>query len=79
MPTSERKNGRNCPFLEDILRYQYLPGWRHLLDKVTGFFGNKIEIDWGKKPSCPTGWVLSEVGQPNLLLNLIDLNFGFGL
>jgi CheY-like chemotaxis protein len=60
----KERMGEIVPFLEDILRYQYLPGWRHLLDKVTGFLGNKIEIDWGKKPALSRpGWVLSEVGS----------------
>jgi hypothetical protein len=60
----KERMGEIVPFLEDILRYQYLPGWRHLLDKVTGFFGNNIEIDWGKKPALSRpGWVLSEVGS----------------
>ena len=57
----KERMGEIVPFLEDILRYQYLPGWRHLIDTVTGFFGNRIEIDWGKKPVLSRQrWVLSD-------------------
>jgi len=54
--------GEIVPFLEEVLKYHDLPGWRRLFDKVTGFLGNKIEIDWGKKPALSQQrWVLSGV------------------
>ena len=37
------------PFLEDILKYEYLPGWKHLMEKLKGFFDTKFETDWKKK------------------------------
>jgi DNA-binding NtrC family response regulator len=60
----KERMGEIVPFLEETLRYQCLPGWKHLLGKVTGFLGNKIEIDWGKKPVLSRqAWVLSKVGS----------------
>lgn len=50
------------PFLEEALKYHYLPGWRRLFDKITGFRGKKIEIDWGKELALSRqGWILSDV------------------
>ena len=43
------KLGEIVPFLEDILRYDYQTGWRHLLEKLQGFFSKKFESDWEKK------------------------------
>lgn len=37
------------PFLEDVLTYEYLPGWKRLLEKLEGFFGKKFQTDWEKK------------------------------
>jgi hypothetical protein len=37
------------PFVEEVLKYHYLPGWRRLFGKIAGFLGRKIEIDRGKK------------------------------
>ena len=45
----KEKLGEIVPFLEDVLRYDYLPGWRHLLEKLKGFFDKKFESDWEKK------------------------------
>ena len=41
--------GEIVPFLEDILKYDYLPGWKRLFDKLKGFFDTKFESDWDKK------------------------------
>ena len=52
--------GGIVPFLEDMLGNKYLPEWRLFFDKITGFLGKKIEIDWGKKTTLPQPrWVLS--------------------
>lgn len=52
--------GEIVPFLEVILRCHYLPKWRRLSEKMTGFLGKKIEIDWEKKPALPQQrWGLS--------------------
>jgi len=45
----KEKLGEIVPFLEDILKYDYLPGWKLLFDKLKGFFDTKFESDWDKK------------------------------
>ncbi|MBI5585926.1 MAG: response regulator [Deltaproteobacteria bacterium] len=37
---------RIVPFLEDVLRYENLPGWQRLLDKLGGFFNVRFGTDW---------------------------------
>jgi hypothetical protein len=50
------------PFLEEVLKYHYLPGWRRLFDKITGFRGKKIEIDWRNELALSRqGWISSDV------------------
>ncbi len=50
------------PFLVEVLEYHYLPGWRRPFDKIRGFRGKKIEIDWGKELALSRqGWILSDV------------------
>jgi hypothetical protein len=36
--------GEIIPFLEDMLKYEYLPGWKRLLEKMEGFFNER----WGQ-------------------------------
>jgi CheY-like chemotaxis protein len=45
----KEKLGEIVPFLEDIMKYEYLPGWKRLLEKLKVFFDNKFESDWEKK------------------------------
>lgn len=45
----KEKLGEVVPFLEDVLRYDYLPGWKRLLDNLKGFFDSRFESDWEKK------------------------------
>jgi CheY-like chemotaxis protein len=45
----KEKLGEIVPFLEDVLKYDYLPGWKHLFEKLKGFFDTKFESDWEKK------------------------------
>jgi len=45
----KEKLGEVVPFLEDVLKYEYLPGWNRLLEKLKGFFDSKFESDWEKK------------------------------
>jgi CheY-like chemotaxis protein len=45
----KEKLGEIIPFLEDVLKYEYLPGWKRLMEKLKGFFDNKFESDWEKK------------------------------
>jgi hypothetical protein len=35
--------------LEDVLRYENLPGWKRLLDKLGSFFNRRFGVDWQKK------------------------------
>jgi hypothetical protein len=45
----KEKLGEIVPFLEDVLHYEYLPGWKRLLEKLKGSFDKKFEKDWEKK------------------------------
>lgn len=52
----KEKLGEIVPFLENVLKYEYLPGWRRLLENLKGFFDDKFDSDWEKK----TGLVWQE-------------------
>ncbi len=39
----KEKLGEIVPFLEDVLIYEYLPGWKRLFAKLEGFFAGKFE------------------------------------
>ena len=45
----KEKLGEIVPFLEDVLKYDYLPGWKRLFEKLKGFFDTKFESNWEKK------------------------------
>jgi CheY-like chemotaxis protein len=45
----KEKLGEIVPFLEDVLKYDYLPGWKRLFEKLKGFFDTKFESDWEKR------------------------------
>jgi len=45
----KEKLGEIVPFLEDVFKYEYLPGWKRLLEKLKGFFDTRFESDWEKK------------------------------
>jgi CheY-like chemotaxis protein len=45
----KEKLGEIVPFLEDVLTYEYVPGWKCLYEKLKGFFDSKFESDWEKK------------------------------
>ena len=45
----KEKLGEIVPFLEDVLKYEYLPGWRILLEKLKEFFDKKFKPGWEKK------------------------------
>ena len=36
------------PFLEDVLKYEYLPGWQRLMKKVESYFDARWEKHWQK-------------------------------
>jgi hypothetical protein len=50
----KEKLGEIVPFLEDVLTYEYLPGWKHLLMKLERTFITQ----WGEywKKSDETFW-----------------------
>lgn len=45
----KEKLGEVVPFLEDVLKYEFEPGWARLFEKLHGFFTDKFESDWEKK------------------------------
>jgi len=45
----KEKLGEIVPFLEDIVRYEYLPGWKQLLQKLKEFFDTKFTPEWEAK------------------------------
>lgn len=47
-------------FLEDALTYEYMPGWKRLLERLKSFFDSSFESDWEKKISA--SW--RELGRP---------------
>ena len=44
----KEKLGEIVPYLEDVLMYEYLPGWKRLLVKLEGFFKTRWGGDWKK-------------------------------
>jgi len=44
----KEKLGEIVPFLEDVLRYEYLPGWKLLFQKLKGFFAGRWGENWQK-------------------------------
>ena len=44
----KEKLGEVVPFLEDVLRYEYLPGWKLLFEKLKGFFTGRWGESWQK-------------------------------
>ncbi|MBN2402543.1 MAG: response regulator [Spirochaetes bacterium] len=45
----KEKLGEIVPFLEDVLKYEFEPGWKRLFEKLHGFFTDKFESDWENK------------------------------
>ena len=44
----KEKLGEIVPFLEEVLKYEYLPGWKRLLDRLGGFFSARWGEQWQK-------------------------------
>ncbi len=42
----KEKLGAIIPFLEDVLKYDYLPGWKHVLKKLEEVFNNLWGMEW---------------------------------
>lgn len=45
----KEKLGEIVPFLENVLTYEYLPGWNLLYEKLKVYFNSKFGPDWEKK------------------------------
>jgi CheY-like chemotaxis protein len=45
----KEKLGEIVPFLEDVLMYEYLPGWKRVLEKLNDFLDEKFTPDWDAK------------------------------
>jgi CheY-like chemotaxis protein len=45
----KEKLGEIVVLLEDVLAYDYVPGWKHLYEKLKEYFDSKFESDWEKK------------------------------
>jgi len=45
----KEKLGEIVPFLEDIFRYEYRPGWKRLLEKLKDLFDAKFTPGWEAK------------------------------
>jgi len=50
----KEKMGEIVPFLEYVLKYEYLTGWKALFLKLRGFFNERWGKDWQK--ADPTFW-----------------------
>jgi CheY-like chemotaxis protein len=44
----KEKLGEIVPFLEDVLNYDYLPGWKRLMKRLEGFFKARWGEYWKK-------------------------------
>jgi CheY-like chemotaxis protein len=44
----KEKLGEIVPFLEDVLNYEYLPGWKRLIKKLEGYFKARWGEYWQK-------------------------------
>jgi DNA-binding NarL/FixJ family response regulator len=44
----KEKLGEIVPFLEDVLKYDYLTGWKRLVAKLEGFFNERWGQHWRK-------------------------------
>lgn len=42
----KEKLGEVVPFLEDVLKYEYLPGWKRLFEKLIEYFDKKYGPGW---------------------------------
>jgi len=57
----KEKLGDIVPFLEDVLTYEYLPGWNLLYEKLKSYFNGKFGPDWEKKTGLDwDAWIKSK-------------------
>jgi CheY-like chemotaxis protein len=59
----KEKLGEIVPFLEDIFRYEYRPGWKRLLEKLKDLFDAKFTPGWEAKIGL--NWREWERGEDN--------------
>jgi hypothetical protein len=53
----KKKLGGIVLFLEDVFKYDFLPGWKQLMEKPKDFFDMKFESDWDEKSNMKwRGW-----------------------
>ena len=45
----KEKIGEIVPFLEDVLPYEPLPGWRRLMDQLGNYFNHRFGSDWQRE------------------------------
>jgi CheY-like chemotaxis protein len=45
----KQKLGEMVPYLEDVLKYEFEPGWKKLYEKLHDFFTEKFGADWKSK------------------------------
>jgi CheY-like chemotaxis protein len=45
----KEKIGEIVSFLEDVLKYEFKPGWKNLFDRLGEYYDKKFEKDWSKK------------------------------
>ena len=49
----KEKLGEIIPFLEDVLKQEYLASWKSLMKKLKKFFDSKFKSGWEKKTDLP--------------------------
>ena len=60
----KEKLGEIVPFLEDVFRYEYRPGWKRLLERLKDFFDTKFTPEWEAKIGL--NWQEWDQGEDNL-------------
>jgi hypothetical protein len=61
----KEKIGEIVPFLEDVLKYDNLSGWKRLMEKLKGFFDSQFESDWEERTGLPwQEWGKAQKGIP---------------
>lgn len=59
----KEKLGGIVPFLEDVFRYEYRPGWKRLLERLKDVFDAKFTPEWEGKIGL--NWQEWEQGEDN--------------
>jgi CheY-like chemotaxis protein len=59
----KEKLGEIVPFLEDVFKYEYTPGWKRVLEKLKDLFDAKFMPGWEAK--IGSNWRECERGEDN--------------